>query len=443
MSLAISIQPLANSVNAAYRPIYFLILADQQPTGGAGPSPVVIADVYINGVYYASESVTDYVIEVILGFTYYYYSFDIQDKIQEYLNANLARMYEGTVGDIERHDLREYYSAKVSVKFRESYIDADGFTVFYGTAPVKATKFTPAVAGTGTATSNDFYVLSASLRHEENMSLEAHLQYYKDPFQATLQLSHRPNIYYPGVRIGGGNYFVTKKDHDFVFCFSMGYDSTTWLVNVSGKYRNGTTFTTPFLPYPNTTPPADWRVYSIDGGIAGLLTWIPGVDWDNVVEYDVYVFAFFFQAIQQHYIVQNNCERVRIFFRNKAGAWDGINFEYAEEQTKTQSGQYQTSLPAVMDTKAVTGINRLQPRQGETVTVQCKEYGEKDINWIKELLDTPRAYIQWDGKEGQPAGLLPIKIEDSDIKTLKNDERFEYLIILKYINPNEVISLRQ
>lgn len=438
MAITITEQPTSGTLVAAYRPIKFVLIADQQPLN-VGACPVIMADVYLNGLYYASFSVTDYEI-VVAFFTYYYYTFDIQDKLQEYLDLYFARMYEQTKGDME-NQIDETFSARVQVKFREGYIDANGFTKFYGTAPVMGTKYTAPVAGTGTVTSNIFYCIAASLKHLDNMDLPTHLTYYKEAFQATYQLSHRPNNN-AGLTVGGGKYYISRQDNDFVFCFSNGYSATTWLVGVAGTYRNGTTFTSAFKPYTLTVSPQINKVYSINGGIAALMQYIPYIDWANVIEYEVFVFDFFFQAMRQKYYIIDCCERVRLFFRNKLGTWDGISFEYAEETTTTESTKYQKSLPLTLTTKAARGTSRMQPTQGEVVTVQCKEYGEKDQDWIKELLDTPVAYVQWAGGQGQGYGLLPVNILDSEIKTLKNGDRYEYLLILKYEISNRTPSLR-
>jgi hypothetical protein len=139
-------------------------------------------------------------------------------------------MYEQTNGDIDNQDL---FSCRVRVAFREGYIDANGFTQFYGVPPVQGTKFTPPVSGVGTASSNEFFALNATLTHEDNPNLEAHLNEFGQPFQPTYALSHRPN-YFPNVnkKIAGGKYFICKDDNDFIFCFLKGSSSCCFLVCV-------------------------------------------------------------------------------------------------------------------------------------------------------------------------------------------------------------------
>lgn len=166
MSVNILSQPSTNSLVAAYRPIEFWLDCNQSPNN-TGPAPIVMADIYFDGVYYASMSSTDY----DPAFSFYFFIFDIQDKAQEYLNSNFQRMYENTQGDMEDRT-NERYSCSARVKFRESYEDADGFTQFYGIAPVQGTKWTAPVSGSSeTAVSNTFHILNATLAFEDNLDL--------------------------------------------------------------------------------------------------------------------------------------------------------------------------------------------------------------------------------------------------------------------------------
>lgn len=444
MAVALLTYPDTDEVRFAYRPIVFQVVANQQPANSQ-PCPVVFCDVYFDDVYYGTLSSTDYEVAGAWIIWFYIYTFDIQDMVQEYLNSNFARVYEyGGVGDQE-NPLTEKYSTKVHVEFREAYIDGQGFTQVYGDAPVKGTKYVPPVSGTGTISSSDFYVINGTVRHRDQFLPAFHFADYMDPFQQSLQLTHRPNIVpFANKVIGGGKYFVTKNDHDYLFWFSNGY-APPWYIAVVVTYKNGTTVTSSYLNYPATTTTAqNFRVYWINAGIPQMRLSFPLLQWDNVVQYEVFVFAPFLQMARQTYIVQNNCERIRLFFRNAPGALDGINFEYAEESTKTEAGRvlYSTPLIEPNTVKVGGGSQRFQASQSETFTVQCKDYGEKDQDWLKELLATPRAYIQADNVQQNPKALLPVVIESAEIKTLKNDNRYEYLLVIKFTLSHDAIPTR-
>lgn len=446
MAINIIDQPASDDLVAAYRPILFLLDANQLPNN-TGAAPVVYADIYFDGVYYSSLSVTDYDPLVVWIFAFNFYTIDIQDKVQEYLKSKFARMYEQTDGDMERLD---YFSCQVVVKFREGYVDTNGFTQTYGTAPVQGTKTSAPVAGTGTATSVTFYATNSGLTHEDNPDFLLHLAEYKDPFQTTQQLSHRPNyMTYIEKIVGGGKYNVTKFDDDFIFWFQ---DNTAaplpYYLSVIGKYKNGTTFNTwpSMQPLYNPSSPLPNKVYSFNAGIPNLRKLFAYVQWDNVVEYEVFVFDVFFQAARQYYYVTQQCqdEYKRVFFLNSLGTWDGINVECIKEINKTSSEQYQAAGRTYWDgttSKAIQGVTRMQPKQSDLFEATCKYYSEKDMYWLKELLATPRAYIQWSAP-GQPKSLLPITIEDIDTPTLKTEDRYEYVVTLKFRLSNERINLR-
>lgn len=444
MAVALLSYPDTDEVRFAYRPIVFQVIANQNPTSSQ-PSPVVFCDVYFDNVYYGTISSTDYEVAGASVIWFYIYTFDIQDMLQEYLNSNFARVFElNALGDQE-NPLYEKYSTKVRAEFREGYIDAQGFTQVYGTAPTKGSKYVAPVSGAGTAVSTDFYVINGTVRHRDYFLPAFHFYDYMDPFQQSLQLTHRPNtIAYANKVIGGGKYYVTREDHDYLFWFSNGF-APTWYVSVVVKYKNGTSATSPTITYPTTTTTAlSYRVYWISAGIPQMRLSFPTMQWDNVVEYEVFVFAPFLQLARQTYTVQNNCERVRLFFRNAPGALDGINFEYAEEMTKTEAARimYSTPLIETNGVKVGGGTQRLQASQSETFTVQCKDYGEKDQDWLKELLATPRAYMQASNVQSTPKALLPVFIESAEIKTLKNDGRYEYLLVIKFTLTHEAIPAR-
>lgn len=447
MAITLVTQPAANTLVPAYNPCRFLLDANALPA--AGLCPVVYADVYFDDTYYATISLTDYDPLVVFIFSLHFYTFDIQDLLQEYLRSKFQRMYEQAnsgKGDMESYD---YFSCKVYVKFRETYVDTNGLTVAYGTAPVQATKTTAAVAGTGTVTSNTFYALNASLAHEDNPDLPTHLRTFQDSYQTTYGLSHRPNtIVSDNKIIGGGKYYVCQRDHDFIFCFAE--DTTippNWLVGVVATYKDGTSATVSGVTYPAPTVTALQRkVYSFNVGIPRMRAMFTSINWNNVARYEVFVYNVFFQAMRQMYYVDNcGCceERVRIFFLNALGTYDAINFEAKREVNKTASQPWQRTGPTAFETasKANHTGGRMQVQQNDFYTAQCKCYDERDMYWIKELLATPRAYVQWDGTQGQADGLLAIVIEDSEVQTLKVNDRYEYIVEIKYRMSNERITL--
>lgn len=446
--VTITQQPTGGQLVAAYEPIILKVDCNQGPTGGGtSPCPVVIADLYFDGIYYQSLSVTDYELFVFWVFVFVTYEFDISDKVQEYLNSKLPYMVDNmsNTGIIE-NKTTEIHSVKIEVVFRESYVDANGITQIYGTAPVAGTKYSAPVAGTGTATSNEFVALNANLRHEDNPDLKTHLSYYKDSWQLAEQLSHRPNFGGDMVRVGGGNYYIGRNDNDYIFIYSP-VTTSGWSCFVTGKYKDGTTFTASGGVIPNNPVGVTFGVvFAFNCGIPGIRGYFTTVNWLNVSEYEFRIVAPFFQGLRQKYVVRDYCEYVRLFFRSTAGGWDAINFQHVVENTKTESGIFKTIKSTGKfgnePLKSSAGLRRLQSKQGETLTLQCSDYGEKDQNWLKELDASPQSFIQWPGEQGQKPALIAVVILDTERTSIKAEGRHDYLFTIQIRRSNDVVSLR-
>jgi hypothetical protein len=178
-------QPFVESIHAAYRPIIFIAYARR--TDGELVPPVVYCDIYVRGVYYKTISQTQY---YELTGTESKWRFDIQDALQEYLDKYIFD--NGTIDITEVTDL----IADVFCKFRSSGYDPNGFILPEGVVPIQGTSSSDPVPGTGTPT-NTFYVINASLQHEDNQDLAQHLNAYKHRTWAagSYPLTHRPEYY--------------------------------------------------------------------------------------------------------------------------------------------------------------------------------------------------------------------------------------------------------
>lgn len=186
---SITYQPAIGQLLAAYRPIVFKVEATA--TGGDPIPPYVVADIYIQDVYYKSIIRTS---AEAFSTTISQWNFDISDALQEYLQPDIAVI---TNSDILP---AVHMSAKVMVRFRSSDLDEDGFTVEEGTRPVQATKNTPAAAGSGLQ-SNYIFVINSALQHEDNQNLQVHLNSFKTGSWSAnaFPLSHRSRyLFCPG-----------------------------------------------------------------------------------------------------------------------------------------------------------------------------------------------------------------------------------------------------
>lgn len=178
-------QPGANSINAAYRPVVIRVSATR--TDADPRPPVVYCDIYFNDLFYKTLSKSK---NIALNLTNSEWQFDIQDAAQEYLGKFLADNGESAV--VEAAPL----ITKAFCRIRSSGYDSDGFIVPENTAPIQGTGDTPPTSGTGTET-NTFYIVNATLQHDDNQDLADHLDSFKNGTWASdvWPLSHRPNHY--------------------------------------------------------------------------------------------------------------------------------------------------------------------------------------------------------------------------------------------------------
>lgn len=436
MSLAIITQATANKLTAAYRPIMFQVSANQAPSGAvpASASPVVYADVYFDGAYYATVSRTSY--RTTFG-AIHRFDFDISDKAQEYLRSKIDRLYSLNAGMQANALVDEKFSVQCFVKFRHTYKDTDGFIKNYETPPVQGTYDTLPIAGTGTQ-SNTFYILNATLTHEDNQDLETHLSYFKVGAQIGFNLTHRPN----------DNYNTCFKDMDLLFFFSS--YSIPISVVVQGQYKDGTLFTGPLTPFP-TGPYATFNTYYINGGIPYMQILFPAILWENVINYSVGIYDSVLNLLcsRRYTVDQCGCcdNHVRVFFLNSMGTYDAVNFGQIQIINKTTSGSFQKSLPNSLTlfnpfSLPSTGINRWDIKQNDFYMAETKCYREVDMYWIKELVGTGRAYIQATGSQGRSDNFSPVIIEDSEHEALKPEDNYEYIVTIKFRLSNERIAIR-
>jgi hypothetical protein len=183
---AIPNQPGTNSIQAAYRPIVIITRASAED--GVPLPPVVYCDIYFGGVFYKTLSKTQ---SNIVNAEDSDWQFDLQDAAQEYL-----KKYLGINGGSALLSALPVMT-KCYCRLRSSNWDANGFILPDGVAPIQATGSTPAVSGTGLPT-NDFFILNATLQHEDNQDLATHLNAFKTRTWNgnSYPLTHRPDGYH-------------------------------------------------------------------------------------------------------------------------------------------------------------------------------------------------------------------------------------------------------
>lgn len=130
-------------------------------------------------------------------------------------------------------------------------------------------------------------------------------------------------------------------------------------------------------------------------------------------------------------------DKVRVHFLNYLGAIDAINFKMLTEE--------HTAVSEVMQKKSSVSnhaTNRFNVKANEIITISNNDYGEKDQRWIDEIVDSPWAFIETKGIQGVAPTYIPIVILDTKILNRKQEERYEYEIIMQVQFSHEKLILR-
>ena len=184
--------------------------------------------------------------------------------------------------------------------------------------------------------------------------------------------------------------------------------------------------------------------FQIPAGPMNLAPIFSGVDFNNVEEYFLEINSVDgVMATTPNYKKGCCCneDTIRLFFVNYLGGIDAVNFKRTGEELETKSEPWKKSLRYPME-KWDGGAQRFNVNSNETITAENICYQEEDHEWLKELLGTPNAWIQWIGTQSQSNDYLPIVIQDGKFVTRKIENRFAYVLELQFIMANENIILR-
>lgn len=319
--------------------------------------------------------------------------------------------------------------------FRGSVTDANGFVVPDTPIPIQATSSQPAVGGGGLQSAT-FYIVNATLQHQNNQNLATHLNSYKvSNWDATFfPMSHRPAI--QNMYFGDSDYFpIINLGTKVINSLRLNY------------ILKGTTVVLRLTYTPSSSPVApNQSNYDIPFGVVNILPLFPTVDFRykvqdyfiEVLDANSNVLATTSTAMMQ----QNAVDRTRIFFLNYLGMYDGVDFIETTIVHETTNAEFRKPLPYPF-VKTDTGIGRTNISANDNYTCNTVSYNEADINWLMEMADSPVAFMQWTGIEGQADSYMPITILQGKKNSRQGvGDRWVYEFSLEFKLSNERVVLR-
>lgn len=186
--------------------------------------------------------------------------------------------------------------------------------------------------------------------------------------------------------------------------------------------------------------------FMLPSGPKNLQSLFPGVDFSQVEEYYLQIqnqddLAILATTNRFKRSCCCNDDIGRLFFVNSVGGIDAINFRLLTEETETTSTTWKKPnvYPLV---KFDGGFHRQNVTSNETWTVMNKCFQEEDQEWVKELLATPNAWVQWTGTQGQDDDYIPVVINNGKFLTRKFEGRYEYILEFTFTFANENVTLR-
>lgn len=186
--------------------------------------------------------------------------------------------------------------------------------------------------------------------------------------------------------------------------------------------------------------------FLLPSGPKNLQSLFPGVDFSQVEEYYLQIQdqnSLDILATTNRFNRSCCCneDTFRLFFVNYLGGIDAINFRLMTEETEVTSTSWKKPQQYPL-AKWDGGTQRYNVNSNETWVGYNTCFGEEDQQWLKELIATPNAWIQWTGTQGQDDDYIPIVIKDGKFQTRQFEGRYQYVLQIEIEMANNNIILR-
>lgn len=188
------------------------------------------------------------------------------------------------------------------------------------------------------------------------------------------------------------------------------------------------------------------KAFYIPNGPKNLFTMFPTIDFDDVQKYYIEVKDDTDTVIATTTIseVKSRCcgtDKIRVHFLNGLGAIDAVNFKRITVEHETTSGSMQRPLGIPLVRKQHF-TSRFNVKANDLFTLSTIDYNELDMKWLEELVDSPLAWIEWAGEEGEPDDYIPIDIQDMKMLKIKAEDRYEYELVIQCKLSHDKIIIR-
>lgn len=184
--------------------------------------------------------------------------------------------------------------------------------------------------------------------------------------------------------------------------------------------------------------------FQLPAGPTNLATLFPDADFALIEEYYLKVLTGGTTILTTNHYLKLPCcpdDVLWLFFVNYAGGIDSVPFKVIQENIETKSSTWRKAVKYPLE-KWDGGLQRINIQSNEIVTCETPFFMEKDMDFLKQLVSTPNAWILMKGMQGQTDDYLPVLIADGRFVTRKNEERYSYVLQLDYSMSNDNMVVR-
>lgn len=180
------------------------------------------------------------------------------------------------------------------------------------------------------------------------------------------------------------------------------------------------------------------EIFHIPSGPKNLTALFPAIVWRNVSEYYIQAVAGS-TVISTSPLMKIGCccdeQGIRVHFLNYFNRYDAVNFNKPSIVHNTDSGSYMKRLSTTFNIlEAALEKTNIQANDTYELSTYC--YKEEDTAWLKELIDTPKAYMEY------KTSYLSIYITSGSMELQKSKEEWFYEVKIEFKFSNPYITLR-
>lgn len=183
------------------------------------------------------------------------------------------------------------------------------------------------------------------------------------------------------------------------------------------------------------------KIQYLPEGPTNLSLFFPEVYFPDVEEWKVQAFDENDAVIMTTRINKKDCCcDLRFHFINSFGCIDGINFRHSESYHETKFGIWQKPKGISFDRKS-GGRYRQDIKSEDIYELETSFYLESDLPFLKEFVNSPFVWIEFDIEYSDEKDYIPFIITESKIPQ-KAKEVFEFQIQIKGYLANQRINFR-